>query len=42
MKMGVNWDAAPCSQVDIDQRFRGAYYLHHQVDHLEDRKGDGS
>jgi hypothetical protein len=27
MKMAVFWDVAPCSLVDIDQRFRGAYGL---------------
>jgi hypothetical protein len=32
MKMGVFWDAAPDSLVDIDRRLRGAYYLHHQGD----------
>jgi hypothetical protein len=30
MKMAVFWDFAPCSMVEIDQRFRGAYCLHHQ------------
>jgi hypothetical protein len=25
LKMAVIWDVAPGSQVDIDQRFRGAY-----------------
>jgi hypothetical protein len=25
MKMAVFWDVVPCSLVDIDQRFRGAY-----------------
>jgi hypothetical protein len=24
------WDVAPCSLVEIDQCFRGAYCLHHQ------------
>jgi hypothetical protein len=28
--MAVSWDVAPCSLVDIDRRFREAYYLHHQ------------
>jgi hypothetical protein len=30
MKMTVFWNVAPCSLVEIDRRFRGAYYLHHQ------------
>jgi hypothetical protein len=30
MKMAVFWDVAPCSLVDTDRRFRGAYCLHHQ------------
>jgi hypothetical protein len=30
MKMAVFWDAAPCSLVAIDRRFRGTYSLHHQ------------
>jgi hypothetical protein len=30
MKMAVFWDVAPCSLVDTDRRFRGAYYLYHQ------------
>jgi hypothetical protein len=28
----VLWDVAPCSLVEIDRRFRGAYCLHHQGD----------
>jgi hypothetical protein len=32
MKFRVFWDVAPCSHVDVDRRFRGAYCLHHQVD----------
>jgi hypothetical protein len=28
--MAVFWDVAPCSLVDIDRRFGGAYCLHHQ------------
>jgi hypothetical protein len=30
MKMAVLWDVAPCSLVEIDQRFRGDSCLHHQ------------
>jgi hypothetical protein len=32
MKMTAFWDVAPCDLVEIDQRFRGAYCLHHQGD----------
>jgi hypothetical protein len=31
-KMTVFWDVAPCSLVEIDRRFTGAYCLHHQGD----------
>jgi hypothetical protein len=37
MKMTVYWDVAPCSLLDIDRRFRGAYCLHQQSDKPEDR-----
>jgi hypothetical protein len=30
MKFRVFWDVAPCSHVEVDQRFRGAYCLHDQ------------
>jgi hypothetical protein len=30
MKFRVFWDVAPCSHVEVDQRFGGAYCLHHQ------------
>jgi hypothetical protein len=30
MKITVFWDVAPCSLVEVDRRFRGAYFLHHQ------------
>jgi hypothetical protein len=30
MKFRVFWDVAPCSHVEVDRRFRGAYCLHHQ------------
>jgi hypothetical protein len=26
----VFWDVAPCTHIEVDRRFRGAYYLHHQ------------
>jgi hypothetical protein len=29
MKFRVFWDVAPCSQVDVDRRFRGTYCLYH-------------
>jgi hypothetical protein len=29
--MAVFWDIALCTLVDIDQCFRGAYCVHHQV-----------
>jgi hypothetical protein len=32
MKFTVFWDVAPCSHVEVDRRFRGAYCLHHQGD----------
>jgi hypothetical protein len=32
MKMAIFWDVAPCSLVDTDKCFRGAYFLHHQGD----------
>jgi hypothetical protein len=31
-KMTPFWDAAPCSLVEVDRRFRGAYCLHHSGD----------
>jgi hypothetical protein len=30
--MTVFWDVEPCSLLEIDRRFRGAYCLHHQSD----------
>jgi hypothetical protein len=36
VKLRVFWDVAPCSQVDFDRPFRGAYCLYHQ-----DRPDDG-
>jgi hypothetical protein len=35
-KMTVFWDIAPCNLVEVDRRFRGAYWLHH---HLPDDGG---
>jgi hypothetical protein len=32
MKMMTFWDIASCSLVEVDRRFRGAHYLHHQGD----------
>jgi hypothetical protein len=28
LKFRVFWDAVPCSHVQVDRHFRGAYYLH--------------
>jgi hypothetical protein len=30
MKMTALWDISPCSLVEVDQRFRGAYCLRNQ------------
>jgi hypothetical protein len=32
MKFRVIWDVVPCSHVEVDRRFRGAYCLHHRPD----------
>jgi hypothetical protein len=32
MKCRVFWDVAPCSHVEVDRCFRGAYCLNHQGD----------
>jgi hypothetical protein len=32
MNMTAFWDTAPCSLVEVDRRFRGAYSLHYQGD----------
>jgi hypothetical protein len=32
LKFRVFWDVAPCSHVEVDRRFRGAYCLHHRPD----------
>jgi hypothetical protein len=29
LKFRVFWDVVPCSHVEVDRRFRGAYFLHH-------------
>jgi len=26
------WDVAPCSLVEVERRFKSAYWLHHQSD----------
>jgi hypothetical protein len=36
MKCTVFWDVALCSQLGVDRRFRGSYYLHHQGDECLD------
>jgi hypothetical protein len=41
MKMAVFWDVAPCSLIDTDRHFRGAYCLHHQGDEALMNKGLG-
>jgi hypothetical protein len=30
VKMTADWDIVPCSPVEVDRRFRGAYCLHQQ------------
>jgi hypothetical protein len=35
--MAAFWDVAPCSLVEVDQRFRGAYCIHHQEGHFENK-----
>jgi hypothetical protein len=30
MKMTVFWDGMPCSLVETDRRFRGAYCMYHR------------
>jgi hypothetical protein len=37
--MAVFCDVAPCSLLETDKRFRGAYCLHHQGDDHPDDKG---
>jgi len=32
MMFRVFWDVAPCSHIEVDLRFRGAYCLHRQGD----------
>jgi hypothetical protein len=39
MKISAFWDTTPCSLVEADRRFRGAYCLHHQVDYRPDDGG---
>jgi hypothetical protein len=34
-KFRVFWDVAPCSHVEVDRRFRGAYCLHHRSKYSE-------
>jgi hypothetical protein len=36
MKLRVFWDILPCSQIDVDRRFRGACCLHHQGDYTSE------
>jgi hypothetical protein len=30
----VFWDVAPCSHVEVDRRFKGAYCVHYQGDEI--------
>jgi hypothetical protein len=39
MQMTAFWNIPPCSLVEVDRRFGGAYCLHHQGDHGRDRMG---
>jgi hypothetical protein len=39
MKMAVSSVVAPCSMVEVYRRFRRAFCLHHQGDHLSDDGG---
>jgi hypothetical protein len=32
LKFTVFWDVAPCSHVEVDRRYKGAYFLHLQGD----------
>jgi hypothetical protein len=32
MKLRVFWDVTPCSQVEVEGRFRGEYCLNHKGD----------
>jgi hypothetical protein len=34
MKMRAFWDIVPFGLVEVDQRFRGAYFLHHHGDEI--------
>jgi hypothetical protein len=34
LKFRVFWDVAPCIQIDVDRRFRGAYCLHDKGDEI--------
>jgi hypothetical protein len=38
MKMAVILNVAPCSLVDIERRFDGDYFLHHEGDDDGDSK----
>jgi hypothetical protein len=40
LKFRVFWDVAPCSHVDSDRRFRGAYCLHLQGNELSRARKD--
>jgi hypothetical protein len=40
MKFRALWDVAPCSHVEVDQRFIGAYCLNHQGDDEDSKLQD--
>jgi hypothetical protein len=42
MKIAVFWVIAPCSLVEVYQRFRGPCCLHHQGDRLQPRRQQSS
>jgi hypothetical protein len=35
LKVTAFWDTVPCSRLEADRRFRGAYCLHHHVSLLQ-------
>jgi hypothetical protein len=39
MRFRVFCDVAPCSHVEVDRRFRGAYCVHHQGDLMMEAVG---
>jgi hypothetical protein len=41
VKTAVFWDVTPCSLVEVDQGFRGAYSLRHQGSEFSSHLDDG-